>query len=71
MRLKGKLYKSVVRHVVLFGMLGGRQKLEQRKSVMEIRILRWMSNVMREDRIRNEYIKYNIKLCFDNVQNER
>jgi len=59
MRLNGKFYKSVVRLAMLYGsecwMVD--KKIEQITSVAEMRTLRWMSGVTREDRIRNEYVR--------------
>lgn len=36
--------------------------LEQMMSVAEVRMLRWMSGMMREDKIRNEFVKGSIRM---------
>lgn len=43
------------------------RKLKQRTSVAVMGMLRWMSAVVREDRMRNEYVRG----CFKNGQNEK
>ena len=61
-RLKGKFYKAMVRLAMMYGTecwAVGR-KIEQRMSVAEMRMLRWMSGFTREDKIRNEYIRSSI-----------
>lgn len=38
-------------------------KIEQRISLAEMRILRWMSRVTKEDKIRNQYIRNSIEVA--------
>jgi len=59
MRLKGKFCKSIVRPAMLYHSECWtlNKKIEQRMSVVKMRMLRWMSGLIREDRIRNEYIR--------------
>lgn len=61
-------HKSVVRPNMLYGM---NKKIEQRMSVAAMRMLRWMSEVTRENNIRNEYIWGSIVPGFGSGQNER
>jgi hypothetical protein len=62
MRLKGKLYMSVVRPIMLYvsKCWTADRRVEQSMSVAIMRILRWMSGVTRKDRIRNEYVRGSI-----------
>lgn len=41
-------------------MLGSEQKDATEMSVLEMRMLRWMCELSKEDRIRNEYIRGNV-----------
>ncbi|XP_050532668.1 uncharacterized protein LOC126900777 [Daktulosphaira vitifoliae] len=62
MRLKGKFYKTVMRLAMMYGSECWTvdNKVEQRMSVVEMRMLRWMSGMTRKDRIRNEHIRGSI-----------
>ena len=58
MKLKGKVYKTVVRHAMLYGAetWATTRGQEARLEVNETRMLRWMcGSVTRRDKIRNEH----------------
>ena len=63
-KLKGKIHKAVVRPAMMFGLeTAPIKKTEEKKlDVAEMKMLRWMSGVTREDRIRNEYIRGSLKV---------
>ncbi|XP_023239853.1 uncharacterized protein LOC111638386 [Centruroides sculpturatus] len=63
-KLKGKLYKSVVRPGMLYGAetWAITRTQERKMEVAEIRMLRWMCGVSRKDRIRNEFIRGSVKV---------
>ena len=56
LRVKGKVYKTVVRPAMMYGAETWAVKKAQEKKldVAEMRMLRWMSGVTKMDRIRNE-----------------
>ena len=58
-KLKGMVYKTAVRPAMLYGIetLPVKKTDESRLNVAEMRMLRWMCGVTREDRVRNEYIR--------------
>ncbi|XP_066986831.1 uncharacterized protein [Macrobrachium rosenbergii] len=64
LRLKGKFHKAVVRPARLYGteMTSMTKTKEKKLDVGEMGILRWISSVTREDRIRNEYIRGSTKV---------
>ena len=64
LKLKGKFHKIVVRSAMLYGTeTASMRKTEEKKmDVAEMRMLRWMSGVTREDRIRNDYIRGSTKV---------
>lgn len=64
LRLKGKFHKTVVRPAMLYGTEAASMKKteEKRMDAAEMRMLRWMCGVTREDRIRNEYIRGSTKV---------
>ena len=59
LRVKGKVYKTVVRQAMMYGAETWAVKKAQEKKldVAEMRMLRWMSGVTKLDRIRNERIR--------------
>ena len=63
-RVKGKVYKTVVRLAMMYGAETWAMKKAQEKKldVAEMRILRWMSGVTKLDRIRNERIRGTTKV---------
>ncbi len=59
MKLKGEVYKTVVRPALLYGAetWATRRGQEARLEVNEVRLLRWMCEVTRRDKIRHEHIR--------------
>ena len=64
LRVKGKVYKTVVRPAMMYGAETWAVKKAQEKKldVAEMRMLRWMSGVTKLDRIRNERIRGSTKV---------
>ena len=64
LRVKGKVYKTVVRPAIMYGADTWAVKKAQEKKldVAEMRMLRWMSGVTKLDRIRNEIIRVTTKV---------
>lgn len=59
MKLKGKVYKTVVRPVITYGAeaVPVEKVNERRVEAAKMRILRWMCGLTREDRISNARIR--------------
>ena len=57
--LKGKFYKTAIRHFLLYGTECWANKKQhiQKISVTEVRMLRWMCGKTRMDKVRNEDIR--------------
>ena len=55
-RVKGKMYKSVVRQTMLYGMetMAVMERQEEKREVAELKMVRWALGVTRKDKIRNE-----------------
>ena len=65
MKVKGKMYKSVVRPALLYGAecWAVSKKQEQQLKVAEMRMLRWSLGVTRKDRMENEYVRGAFGVC--------
>ena len=64
MKLKSKLYKTVVRPAMVYGSecWALRKQEEQRLHTTEMKMLRWSQEKTRKDRIKNETIRGNAKV---------
>ena len=64
-KLKGKVYKTVVRPAMMYGMEATPIKKvnEKRMNVAEMKMLGWMSGVTRRDRIPNTRIRGTVKVA--------
>ena len=64
-RGKGKMYKSVVRPVMLYGMetVAVTERQVRKMEVAELKMVRWAMGVTRKEKIRNEYLKGTTKIA--------
>ena len=64
-RVKGKMYKCVVRPAIMCGMetVAVTDKQVGKLEVAESKMVRWALGVTREDKIRNEYIRGTAKIA--------
>ena len=58
-KIKGEMYKSVVRPTMLYGMERQVGKME----VAELKIVRWALGATRKNKIRNEYVRGTAKIA--------
>ena len=63
-RVKGKVYSSVVRPAMVYGleMVAVTKKQVEEMEVAEMKMLRFAMGVMRKNKIRNEYIRSTVKV---------
>ena len=63
-RVKGKVYSSVVRPAMVYGLetVAVTKKQVKEMEVAEMKMLRFAMGVMRKDKIRNEYIRGTVKV---------
>ena len=64
-RVKGKMYKSVVRPAMLYGMemVAVTERQVGQMEVAELKMVRWTLGVTRKDKIRNEYVRGTAKIA--------
>ena len=64
-KIKGKMYKSVVRPTMLYGMetVAVTEKQMGKMEVAELKMVRWALGVTRKDKIRNEYVRGTAKIA--------
>ena len=64
-RVKGKMYQSVVRPVMLYGMetVAVTERQVEKMEVAELKMVRWALRVTRKDKIRNEYVRGTAKIA--------
>ena len=64
-KVKGKMYKSVVRPIMLYGIktVAVTERQVGKMKVVELKMVRWGLGVTRKDKIRNEYVKGTAKIA--------
>ena len=64
-KVKGKMYKSVVRPTMLYGMetMGVTERQMGKMEVAELKMVRWALGVTRKDKIRNKYVRGTVKIA--------
>ena len=58
-KVKGKMYKSVVRPTILYGMetVAVTERQMGKMEIAELKMVRWALGMTRKDKIRNEYVR--------------
>ena len=64
-KVKGKMYKNVVRPTMLYGMetVAVTERQMGKMEVAELKMLRWALGVTRKDKIRSGYVKGAVKMA--------
>ena len=64
-RVKGKMYKRVVRPSMLYGMetVAVTERQVGKMEVAELKMVRWALRVARKDKIRSEYVRGTAKIA--------
>ena len=74
-KVKGKMYKSVVRPTMLYEMetVAMTERQMGKMKVAELKMVRWALGVTRKDKIRNEYVRGTAKISKlgDKLRNAR
>ena len=74
-KVKGKMYKNVVRPTIVYGMktMEVTEKQMGKMEVAELKMVRWALGVTKKDKIRNEYVTGTLKIAKvgDKLRNAR
>ena len=64
-KVKSKMYKSVVRPTILYGMetVAVTERQMGKMEVAELKMVRWALGVIRKDKIRNKYVRGTVKIA--------
>ena len=64
-KVKGKMYKSVVKPTMLYGMetVAVMERQVGKMEVAELKMVRWALGVTKKDKIRNEYVRRTAKIA--------
>ena len=64
-KVKGEMYKSVVRPTMLYGMetVAVTERQVGKMEVAELKMVRWALKVTRKDNIRNKYVRGTAKIA--------